>query len=288
MRDADDLEVVRRLIRVDPGRTAAVALPVYVDRALLVGTESNRVVVEVRALGVETPVARVESAFVVDRGTPWASAAFVLALFAMVAGWSGIARGLPRWWGWPLRDLTTVAVFGSLSFTIGVASQLLGLGVASLLGPFAPFVFGLVDDAVRMCLLGTLLVLVPRVGVFSLATLIGWLMRAIALGAVHPVDALYLGGAVFWTESLLLVAGVTRGPGAGTGPFVVRWLRLTVGLGVSNAVAVGVALAVSVVVYRLHYAGWYVIALVGGPGLLYAAVGCALAVPFADAVRRAS
>ncbi|MCB9675003.1 MAG: hypothetical protein H6737_07795 [Alphaproteobacteria bacterium] len=286
LRDAVDLDTVRRLVRVPPGEPVSAALPVYVDRAAIPGPLEAEVELSVRALGSSDVLHEARLPLVVERGTPWASAALVLGGVGMLLGWLGIAGGLSRWLGRSTGQLTTVAVFGSLSFTVGAASQVLGLGLSSVLGPFAPFVLGLADDAVRMSLVAALLALVPRVGVFALATLVGWLMRALALGAVHPVDALYLGNTVFLTELALFATGVTRSDRWLDGPGWLAWARLAGGLAVPNALATGVALAVSVVLYRLYYAEWYVAATVLGPGLLYAAIGCALAVPFARSLRR--
>lgn len=278
-RDATDLTDVRRLVRVPAHSTVQVALPVYVDRASIDDTLAAEVVLDVRPLGASAVLHQRRTSLVVERGSPWASALFGAGLLSAMGGWLLVAVRFRSWVGGATRELTTVAVFGALSFVAGTASQVVGLGLASVLGPFAPFVMGLVDDAVRISLLATLLVLVPRSGVLALAILIGWLMRALALGAVHPVDAVYLGASILWLESGVAVAGLTRGA-----PMSV--VRLFVGLALPNAVLTGLALAVSMVLYRLFYADLYVLALVLGPGLLYPAVGCWFAVPFAASLRR--
>ncbi len=287
MRDATDLDTVRRLVRVPAGKTVAVTLPIYLDRSEVPvsGVFQESVHVEVTPLGSDAVLHSRVVPMVVERGTPWASALLALGCGSAVLGWLGIAFGLRRWLRVSTGRLTTIAVFGSLSFTVGAASQLVGLGLSSVLGPFSPFVLGLADDALRMCLVGALLALVPRVGIFALATLVGWLMRALALGAVHPVDLIYLGSAICWTETMLFVSGVTRGD-AHWLEGRLAWLRLSVGLAVPNAVGTATGLAISVVLYRLYYADWYLVATVALPGLVYAAVGCAVAVPFARSLRR--
>jgi hypothetical protein len=287
LRDATDLDTVRRLVRVPPGRSVAATVPVYVDRSRVPasGVLSEPLTVRVTPLGSDVVLHERVVPIVIERGTPWASALLVLGCVAAMLGWLAIGVGLRRWMRRSTGQLTTIAVFGSLSFTVGAASQLVGLGLSSVLGPFAPFVLGLADDALRMCLVGALLALVPRVGTFALATLIGWLMRALALGSVHPVDAIYLGSAVFWTEGLLWLSGVTRGDRHWLeGRWA--WLRLSAGLALPNAVGTATGLAISVVLYRLYYADWYLGATVLLPGLVYATIGCAVAVPFARSLRR--
>lgn len=277
-RDATDLVSVRRLVRVPPEASVTVGLPVYVDRDRIDGPLLAEAVVRVGTLGSSEALHVRRSPLAIERGTPWATALFGVGVLSALGG---ILFGTVRFRSWldrPTRDLTTIAVFGALSFVVATASQVVGLGVASVLGPFAPFVLGLVDDVARICLLATLLSLVPRSGVLSLAVLLGWLMRALALGAAHPVDALYLGASVLWLELGAALSGLSSGR--------VTLVRLWAGLVLPNALLTLLALAVSVIVYRLYYADAYVLALVLGPGLLYPALGCVLAVPFAASLQR--
>ncbi|MCA9571724.1 MAG: hypothetical protein KC656_27995, partial [Myxococcales bacterium] len=277
-RDATDLTVVRRLVRVPPHDAVDVALPLYLDRQATADGLLADVRVEVRPLGAGAVLHALSTPLVVERGDRWATLLFGGGVLSALAGLALLAVRFRRWIDRPTRDLTTVAVFGALSFVVGTASQVLGLGLGSVLGPFAPFVLGVADDAARFCLLATLLTLVPRSGVLTLALLLGWLMRALALGAAHPVDALYLGASVLWLELGAAVAGLTTGR--------VTVGRLWLGLVVPNGLLTAFGLAVSVVVYRLWYAEGYLLALVLGPGLLYPAIGCALAGPFAASLRR--
>jgi uncharacterized membrane protein YjjP (DUF1212 family) len=117
-----------------------------------------------------------------------------------------------------------------------------------------------------------------------LAVFTGWLMRAVVLGAIHPVDVLYLGTSVVLTEGALFVTGLTRnGPSVRTG---MHWLQLVGGLAVPHGLQTLLSLAISSVLYRLFYADAYVAALVVGPGFLYAALGCGLALPVVRSIER--
>jgi hypothetical protein len=199
--------------------------------------------------------------------------------------WLG-ATGRSRQRSLSTADLVTIALFGALTFVVGAAFQLLGFGIAAILGPFAPLVSGVFDDTFRACLLGALVTAIPRPGVVAAATIVGAIMRALALGSVHPVDVVFVGTAVALHEASLWAAGITRFPEWRDAPPGVRWLRLSLGFGVANAASVGLGLATTAVLYRLYYAEWYVAFLVFVPGLLYVAVGCLLAVPFAASLRR--
>jgi hypothetical protein len=284
LREMDgDVDRVTALLQVPASSQATAALPVYVDGASLpVHTRSFTHELTITPLASDMPLHTVRTQLAVRRGSTWASAGFVGLLATALAGWLAVLFRGRRWLAaLHTTQLVTVALFGSLSFVVGSASQLLGLGVASALGPFAPLLMGLVDDALRMALLATLVTLVPRVGVVSLATLIGYLMRGLALGAFHPVDALYLGATVFWLESFLWLAGLTRQGARKNYP----WLRLTLGFGLSNVGAVASSLVVSVVMYRLYFAAWYVALLLVLPGFLYMAWAAWWAVPFARSLR---
>jgi len=59
-----------------------------------------------------------------------------------------------------------------------------------------------------------------------------------------------------------------------------------VGLGLANLCATATGLAVSVVLYRLFLADWYVVLILALPGFLYVLVGTWLAVDFAGALKR--
>ena len=109
------------------------------------------------------------------------------------------------------HHLVTIALFGTLSFVVNAAMQLVGMGVASVVGPFAFVLTGLFDDTIRAILLITLLMLRPKAGVCGMAILIGWLLRAVTTRAASPADILYLTGHVFLLEASLSLFGLTRG-----------------------------------------------------------------------------
>lgn len=279
-------DAVVALLRVPAGETARAVLPVHVDRAAAVPGDHVRVV-EVLPLGGDRPIHRVERPLRVSIGSGWASGGLVAALSASLGGYALLAVRGRRWLvERSTSDLVTIALFGSLTFVVGAAFQALGMGVAAFLGPFAPLLMGLPDDAFRACLLGTLVALVPRPGVVSIATVTGFLLRGVALGSFHPVDLLYLGSSVFWLEGCLWLSGCTRRADWTEGPRAGRWLRLGLGLGLANVCATASALVVSVVFYRLYFAAWYVGLMLTFPGFLYVLAGAWIAVDFAAALRR--
>ncbi len=277
---------VATLLRVPAGAEATAVLPVFVEASSAEVGRYTRVI-EVTPLGSSEPVHRVEAPLVLRRGSAWASGGFVLSVVASLLGLLALAaRGRAWLSGRDTAELMTIALFGSLTFVVAAASRLLGYGVATVLGPFAPLLTGLVDDAFRTCLLAALITLIPRPGVVTLASLVGWLLRGLALGSFHPADLLYLGSVVFFLEGGLWVVGLTRDPAWREQGRGARWLRLSLAFGVANALAVASGLVTTVVLYRLFLADWYVALMIGLHGFLYVVIGCFFAVGFADAVRR--
>ena len=282
-------DAVSTLLRVPAGSEASGTLPVFASGQYLLENGSFERHIEVLPLGSEEPLQVVTAPLFVRRGSPWASLGFAVAFLTSVAGYLLLALRGPRWLqNSRTSDLVTVSLFGSLTYVVATGLQVLGMGLASILGPFSPLVMGLADDALRACLLGTLIALLPRPGIAALATLVGFLMRGLTLGAFHPVDLLYVGSAILWLEGWLWISGCTRGDGWLSGSRLGQWVRLSVGLGLSNVCATATGLAVSVVLYRLFLADWYVFLILALPGFLYVVIGARFAVDFAGALKEVS
>ena len=174
----------------------------------------------------------------------------------------------------PTPTLITIALFTTLSFVVNAAIQLVGMGVASVLGPFAFILTGLFDDTIRAALLIVLLNLRPQVGVAAMSVLIGWLLRAITMGSASPTDLLYLSGHIFMIEGALWLVGVTRG-------IALTTHRFSMAMVASYTLSISTALAFNVVFYRLFYADWYVGLNIALSGVVYPILATYLAMPVA-------
>jgi hypothetical protein len=292
MRDGDDGSgAVSVLLRVPPGQEAVAGMPVYVDETLLnsevASEQSWRRVVEIIPLGASAPLLTDTAPLYVSRGSTAASAGLLAAMLAAIGGAILLARR-GRSWLTEARtsELMTIALFAAMGFLVSVAGRLIGVGVAAALGPFSVMLTGLIDDVLRYALLATLLTLLPRPGTASLVALTQWLLSGIALGSFGPTDLLFITGRVFWLESGLWMAGITRSRSWLDEHPVKRWLRLAAALGGASAAANATGLILHVTLYRLFLADWYVAMVIAGPGFLYVAIACAVAVPFADSLRR--
>jgi hypothetical protein len=248
---------------VPAGGRASATLPVFVDeRTALPGAYALAATASV--LGSREAQWTARTPLYVRQGSTTAAAG-VLAGFATSAlGYAWIARRLR---GWLERaatsELMTIALFGAVLFGVGTASDVLSMAVGAVLGPFATLVTGLLQDVLRVALLGTLLTLLPRPGTLALAILTGGLGRALTTGGFTPTDILYYGASVSLAEGFAWIAF------AG-----------------ANALTTLLGLWLHTVLFRLYFADWYLWLQVLGPGFLYVLVACALAVPFADSLRR--
>lgn len=287
LRDADDgTGNVSVLLHLPPGQMGAAALPVFVDEtAVAAGTYQREI--EVLPLGAREPVYREQRPLVVRRGSSALSLGFLAATLASLGGLGLTLKNARRWLaGSPTSDLMRISLFGSLMFVVSAVSQLLAMGASAVLGPFSALVTGLVDDALRTTLFATLLCLLPRPGVATLALATASLLRALALGSMGPVELLFFGSHALLLEGALWISGITRHVRwRAEGPLR-RWARLGLAFAGSSALHSMAGLVHSAVLYRLFYADWYVAALVALPGFLYPLAACALASRFADSLRR--
>lgn len=281
---------VTSLLRVPARGTATAMLPLFVhdDRLPLGASEWTRAI-EVTAVGADEPLLRDVAPLYVSRGSSVRALGFAAVVLTTVGGLLLLALRLGPW----LResrtsDLITIALFANLIFCASAASHLLGLGAASILGPFSPLLTGLIHDAMKYALLATLVTLLPRPGVVAIAMLVHFLMSGLALSGFHPTDPLIVGSAVLWLEGGLWVTGITRGGGRDwrDDPRALRFLRLVAAFGTASVAAGAVALVSAAVLYRLYFAGWYVAMMLALPGFLYTAIACWIATGFAASLRR--
>jgi hypothetical protein len=281
---------VRALLRVPPGEAVG-ALPLFVDEALLGAADAAEgrwtVAIDALPLGGRAPLASWEAPLYVSRVGAAASAGLVLGAAAALAGAALLLARGRRWLAESATsELMTVAMFGALTFVVGAAGRVLSLGVAAALGPFSSLVTALVDDAFRYALLATLVTLLPRPGVAALMQVTAWLLTGIALGGFGPTELIFLASGVLWLEGGLWLTGVTRSGRWREQPGWARWLRLSAAFSSASLLSGATGIVVAMALYRLYYADWFVALLLGGPGFLYVLAACAVAVPFADSLRR--
>jgi hypothetical protein len=287
----DGQDTVSALLRVPAGGRATAALPLYVDDRQLdahtVATRRWTRELAVLPMGASEPLHVERQPLYVSRAGTAQSLGFGLGLLAALLGAGLVALRGGRWLRErPTSALMTIGLFSSLTFLVGAFGRVLTMGMATLLGPFATLLTGLVDDAFRYTLLATLVTLLPRPGTLALAVGTGWLLSGVAMGSFGPTDLLFLCSRIFFLEALLWLTGVTRDPRWRDGAAVSRFLRLVTGFGLASLLSSATGLALHMVLFRLFYADWYVAMILLGPGFLYVVAACAVAVPFAASLRK--
>jgi hypothetical protein len=280
---------VTALLRVPAGGEAIAVLPMWVDEALLRQEEGRPYTrrVEVSALGQATPLAVIESPLHVSFGSATASLGLLVGLVSAALGMRQLKREGPAWLGEPpTSTLLTISLFAAVAFLFNAASLLIGVGVSAVLGPFSPLLTGLIDGAARAAMLATLLTLHPRPGVAGLYLLTQALLSAFTFGRIGLIELLFVAKRVFWVELFLRAFGLTTRPSWRDESRLRRWARLAGALCCAEVVSEATSLMLSVALYRLFLADWYVGMMLLGPALGYTALACALAVPFAESLRR--
>lgn len=282
---------VSALGRVPAGEQARFALPLYIDDPLLTADAVARAhwtrELDIIPIGAAQPLLTDAAPLYVSRGSTAASLGFVLTVAGALGGTLLLLARGPRWLREaPTSTLTTIALFGAMNFLLSAIGRLVGVGIAAVLGPFSTLLTGLIDDALRYALLATLITLLPRTGTVALAALVSWLLSGAALGTFSPLDIVFIGNRVLWLEGALWLAGITRPTRwLDEAPWR-RWLRLSAAFGAASVATSATGIVLHIVLYRLFFADWYVAMLLVGPGFLYVLFACALAVPFADSLRR--
>jgi hypothetical protein len=139
------------------------------------------------------------------------------------------------------------------------------------LGPLGFLVDGLLSEYVFYALLTALLMMVPRQGVAALAISVRFLMGGILLGMFTPVGLLHSAVSAIALEAALFITLLSIRKRTDSGiPLLSVFLFALANAGVS-----WVSFQLSIVLFRLHYADWFVALSVLVGGLLYALAGAA-------------
>ncbi|MDE0297028.1 MAG: hypothetical protein OXN17_00170 [Candidatus Poribacteria bacterium] len=161
------------------------------------------------------------------------------------------------------KQLIVIALFGATIFVaVSIPSTLIANLISALLGPASFLVTGLINEMLYYALLTALLMLVPKTGVITLVSLVRLLLGGVVLGLFNPTTVVFTG-----VSALLLELGFRI---SGNGH---RLLPLALAFGVCDSAAVFVDFQISMTLYRLFYADWYIISRCVIDGFIYTFVG---------------
>ncbi|HUV39963.1 MAG TPA: hypothetical protein VMY39_10135, partial [Planctomycetota bacterium] len=163
--------------RLEPGESAALPLPVYLrtDRIL---PGHYRAVIGVSVFGTDQQLARVEHVFEV-RATD--VRALVVTALSVVVSVGALVFFLARqrriFAAFRVSELVLIALFATMTFVLVIfPGSILGPLFSAVAGPFAFLIQGIFFEVLRVLVLVTLLVLVPRVGTVTLVSLVRYLI----------------------------------------------------------------------------------------------------------------
>lgn len=283
--------VVTVTAEVAPQQQGEVVLPVFTRPAELLPGRYHSII-EVRILGTDTVVRRLEHPFQVRRVD---LRALLVTLAAVLLSLGGLALFLLRqrriFGAFRISELVLIALFATMTFVLVILpGSILQPVFSAVAGPFGFLIQGIFFEVLRFLMMVTLLVLVPRVGTVTLVSLVRYLIGGLALGGFTPVDVFYLGASVVLLEGVLYFAGVTSKKGVlrrekMTWPV---FLHVAVVCGLVNGVTQYVIYCLNISFYRLYFADWFIWLAVGVYGFLYAVLGTIPGIKLGLRLRRVS
>ena len=254
--------------------TTTVPLPIYfnpasthADGADFIGAGRYERAIEAKIWGSNTTVLHTTRPLLIV--TPNLHALFVtcVVIVATSLGSGLLLRFHQRLFSlFSTKQLILISLFGTTIFiAVSVPSTLLANLVPALLGPIAFLITGSINEMLYYTLLTSLLMLIPKAGVITLVSAVRLLLGSVMLGLFTPASLLYTGSTI-----LLLEAGFQF---ARKGANI---LALALVFGICDAISVYVDFQLSITLYRLFYADWYILARIFIDGFVYTFAGVLL------------
>ena len=177
-----------------------------------------------------------------------------------------------------LGDLAFAALMAPLLFVTVYIPGSVARGIGAFLGPFDWLVYGILFDTVEFALLAIAVTLRPKPGVLTAIFFFRWLLSVLYFGRASVISALWLATSALFYEGALYLSGATRGRPT--------FARVAVPLVLGGAFDRYVDMVMYMALYRLYYAGWYLLSYVIGTSV-YSALGALLGRQYARVVRGA-
>ena len=173
------------------------------------------------------------------------------------------------------KQLILISLFGTTIFiAVNVPSTLLTNLISALLGPISSLVTGLINEMLYYALLTSLLILIPKFGVITLVTAVRLLLGGVTLGLLTPTILLHAVTAVLLLEFGFQIARkITLDSGVIGGA---NLLILALIFGLCDALTVYIDFQLSMTLYRLFYADWYILTRILVDGFTYTFIGVLL------------
>ena len=175
----------------------------------------------------------------------------------------------------PTKQLILISLFGTTIFiAVNVPSTLLTNLISALLGPISSLITGLINEMLYYALLTSLLMLIPKFGVITLVTAVRLLLGSVTLGLLTPTILLHAVTAVLLLEIGFQIARKATWDSGAIGGANLLTLALIFGL--CDAFTVYIDFQLSMTLYRLFYADWYILTRILVDGFTYTFIGVLL------------
>lgn len=265
-----------------PGEsTTPVPLPIYLNPLSqqhqdFIGEGQYERAIEVKIWGSDATALRATRPLLIV--TPNLHALLVTSLVTVVTG-LGIGLLLcfhsQLFTRFSTKQLILISLFGTTIFiAVNVPSTLLTNLISALLGPISSLVTGLINEMLYYALLTSLLILIPKFGVITLVTAVRLLLGGVTLGLLTPTILLHAVTAVLLLEVGFQIARkITLDSGAIGGA---NLLILALIFGLCDAFTVYIDFQLSMTLYRLFYADWYILTRILVDGFTYTFIGVLL------------
>ncbi|BBO89165.1 hypothetical protein [Desulfosarcina ovata] len=268
------------------GQAIDFTLPIFADRErVLAGRYVGRVYMKL--FGSETMLLSREFALTV-RKMSWSSIATTLYAIgvAIAVGLFLMARHPRLLRRFKTRWLILIALFGSVKFMVSLVPRVfLNELFNGLLGPFSGFATGLIREGMTSVFVMALVVLVPLPGVVTLSMLMSMVLICM-MGNFSPVYILFMAVSMSTMEIALYLTGFTREKGDEFTRTKTALLLAALGVGAANAFATFVDYNLLMLLHRLYYAKWFVLANIIVVGFLYSALFAPAGVMLGNRLRR--
>lgn len=263
---------VKSLIRVKAYENKRVLVPLYFDENKVVKGEY---VLKVELLLNDKKVSAIGNKIIVEKSNDFGFVIIAVAMFLIILGIiRAFFKAKKTLKELRTKDYIVIAMLAVVSFVLtSIPGSLLWGLVHIFLGPFASLVTGLFTSVFSAALVVCLLVLIPKKGVYTLYVIAHFFLAALILGRMNLISILTMGISCILIEYLLNRTGALKSVKKDKISFYFLFIFALV-----EGLVGWINLEITMVLYRLYYANWYIWQNVLICGMFYSYLGAQLGV----------
>ncbi|MDI9394895.1 MAG: hypothetical protein QM426_05520 [Euryarchaeota archaeon] len=255
-------------LKLPPGSSSLASIPLYISDNAMGGDYLLRV--NVKLTGSDwTAVKHDQKITSISRKWGPITITFVSILIGLAAVSLFFSRSKEIMDRFKTRNLVLISLFGTVSFAaINLPMTILWELSHAIFGPFSFLFTGLFHEILLYMLIASLVVLIPKPGVVSLFMLVRFLLGGFITGSFTPITFITLSLNAVILELMMYTAGIS-----GKNPDPENRFRMGFVCGIAEMVSGYAGFSVWMVLYRLFYSEWYIIANILISGFLYTFIG---------------